>query len=419
MEMGLNKQNNRKFNYSSIIIACCFSIQSVGIGVYISYGVFFNPLMSEFGWPRVVISGASSVAMFISGIFAIYVGRINDRVGPKILMAVTAVFFGIGCISMSTMNTIWELYLFFGLIFGIGLSSIDVIALTTIARWFPLKRGFITGVTKVGTGAGQLFFPLLATSLIVAYGWRNAFIVLGVISLIFLSGIAQLLKKDPDNLKNSIKSGQPNIEIYQTGNDLSFSQATKRIQLWMLCIINLIMVSCFMSVLVHIVPYGRDLGVSAHKAAGVLSTIGGVSMVGRFIIGVIIDRIGSIPSMLLTLLILIVGFMWLQTADTLWKLYAFACIYGLAHGGFFTIISPIVAELFGTNSHGSLFGLVVFFGTTGGAIGPIITGYLFDISGSYSLPFRLLLMASAVGFGLLLLLKPVKQPDNIPDGPVL
>jgi len=405
----MNKPDTIINNRSSIIVASCFSIQAIGVGIFISYGVFFNPLMSEFGWSRAVISGASSVAFFISGLVAIYIGILNDRIGPKLIMTVTAIFLGLGLMLMSGLDAIWELYLFFGLIFGLGLSSIDVIALTTIARWFPEQRGKMTGIVKVGTGAGQLFFPLLTTSIIAGYGWRNAYLVLGIVSLILLCAIAQLLKRDPGKISytNTLKKAHKSNR--QPGPNLSFSQALKTTQFWMLCGITLTVVSCLMSIMVHIVPYGRDIGISAHKAAGVLSTIGGVSMAGRFITGIVIDRIGCKRSMVLSIVLLIVGLSWLQTADALWELYIFACIYGFAHGGFFTIVSPIVAELFGTISHGALFGMIVFSGTTGGSIGPFITGYLFDISGSYHLPFWLILLTSILGLGFLFLLKPIKK----------
>lgn len=409
LEKGLKMNPTDKLNINgpAIIVAACFSVQAIGVGVYISYGVFFNPLLAEFGWPRAAISGSSAVAFFVSGLVAVYIGRLNDRIGPRIIMSVSALFLGIGCMLMSGMDTIWELYLYFGLVFGIGLSSIDVIALTTIARWFPEKRGLMTGITKVGTGAGQLIFPLLASFLISGFGWRKAGVILGTLALLSLLAIAQFLKKEPDKPEPRFQNPTGRAARPPDGN-LSFSEARRTFPLWLLCIINLTIVSCLMSILVHIVPHGRDIGISAHRAAGVLSTIGGVSMAGRFIIGMVIDRIGGKPSMILSLLLLLAGLFWLQTADSLWKLYVFACIYGLAHGGFFTVISPIVAELFGTASHGALFGLVVFFGTAGGALGPIFTGYLFDISGSYTLPFRLILSVSALGLLLLFLLKPVK-----------
>ncbi|MFA5902811.1 MAG: MFS transporter [Desulfobacula sp.] len=403
----MNSLNDKRVSISNLIVAACFSIQAVGVGVYISYGVFFNPMMTEFGWPRAVISGSSSAAFFISGLFAVYVGRLNDRIGPRLIVSAAAFFMGTGCMLMSRLDTIWELYLYFGLVFGIGLSSIDVIALTTIARWFPKKRGVMTGIVKVGTGSGQLLFPILASGLISGFGWRNACMILGAVTLIFLLVIAQLLKKEPGMTVHTTSKSPGRFTRPPDGN-LSFAEASRTPQLWLLCIMNLTIVSCLMSILVHIVPHGRDIGISAHKAAGILSTIGGVSMAGRFVTGIVIDRIGGKRSMILSLLLLLTSLLWLQSADSLWKLYVFACIYGLAHGGFFTVISPIVAELFGIASHGALFGLVVFFGTTGGAAGPILTGFLFDTTGSYTLPFRLFLGISALGLMMLSLLKPVR-----------
>jgi len=394
------------------IIASCFSIQAIGVGVFIAYGVFFNPLMTEFGWSRALVSGASSAAFFVSGLFAIYIGRLNDRIGPRKIMIVTALFFGAGLILMAFADTLFELYLYFGIIFGIGLSPIDVIPLTTVARWFPLKRGIMTGITKVGTGAGQFLFPLVATLFIAAWGWRTASVFLGIVSMILLFGIARVIQRDPGG--PGALTGPAEAPAPMAWN-ISFAGAVKTHQFWMICLANLIIVACLMGVLVHIVPHGRDTGLSPNRAASILSTIGGVSMAGRFITGMAIDRIGSKRSIIFSLFTLITALLLLQKADALWKLYLFAAIYGLAHGSFFTVISPIVAELFGTVSHGSLFGLVVAFGTTGGALGPILTGYLFDIKGSYDLPFFLFLVASILGLGILSLVKPLTS-RILPNG---
>ncbi len=403
----MDKKHGQTTGAAARIAALCFGIQAVGIGAYVSFGVFFNPLMSTFGWPRAGISGASSVAFFISGLFAVYVGRISDRVGPKTIMTITAFFLGAGLMLMSGISALWQLYLVFGLIFGFGLSSVDVIALSTIARWFPEKRGFVTGMVKVGTGAGQMIFPAFASLLIAGVGWQKAGLILGFCCMVLLTLIARGLKNNPD-----YESEYPNVSgrsdtaaTVQAGMD--FSQAAKTYQLWLVCLINMIILSCLMSILVHIVPHARDMGFSAHKAAGVLSCIGGVSMLGRFATGLVIDRIGSRSSMMISLVVLVTGLLWLQAADTLWKLYLFASIYGLAHGGFFTVLSPIIAELFGTRAHGSLFGLLVFSGTAGGAIGPFMVGYLFDTSGSYALPFSLMVAAGLSGIGLLSLMRPI------------
>jgi MFS family permease len=341
------------------------------------------------------------------GIFGIFVGRFNDRFGPKKLMTITAVFLGTGCILMSKLTAVWQLYLFYGIIFGIGLSSVDVIAMSTIARWFARKRGMMTGIVKVGTGAGQFTLPLLASILISAYGWRNAYAVIGGAAMVILVVIAQLLRRDPEqnraplDLNNSDETSKRNPRPV----NLKLEEALHAAQLWLICIVNLTLLFCLMSIMVHIVPHARDIGVSGPRAAGVLSTIGGVSMLGRFIAGMAVDKIGSKQVMIICFFLLIAGLLWLQTADALWMLLLFACVYGIAHGGFFTAISPIVAELFGIRSHGALFGIVVCFGAIGGAVGPIVAGYIFDMTDSYSLFFWLITLLGVISLGLMFFVK--------------
>ncbi len=397
-------KKSRSLSRGRTITVACFSIQAVGVGVYIAYGVFFNPLMETFGWSRAAISGASSVAFIIGGLFSILIGRLNDRFGPRILMSIAAVFFGLGVSLVSRISTLWQLYVCFGLVFGIGLGAIDVIALTTIARWFSEKRGKMTGIVKVGTGAGQFTIPILASLLISGLGWQNAFFIIGIFAFFFLFANAQVLERDPESAGPKPTVNKKESRFSQTCG-LSFSQALKTRALWLICLTNLLLVFCLMSVLVHIVPHARDIGIPPHRAAGVLSAIGAVSMLGRFVTGMAIDRIGSKRIMTVCFIFLITSLLWLIRADTVWKLYAFACIYGIAHGGLFTAISPIVVELFGIRAHGSLFGMVVFFGTIGGALGPFLTGGLFDMSQSYTSAFWLLSAISVVSCGGLLCLK--------------
>jgi MFS family permease len=182
----------------------------------------------------------------------------------------------------------------------------------------------------------------------------------------------------------------------------------RTLQFWTICLLNLLLVFGLMSVMLHIVPHARDLGLPPMRAAGVLSTIGAVSMLGRFLSGLAIDRWGSKPVMAFCFILLLAALAWLQLAHRLWMLYCFAVVYGLAHGGFFTAISPLVAEWFGIRFHGALFGVVVFFGTTGGAVGPLMAGWLFDLSGSYRATFQIITAVAIVAWGLLLSLKPVK-----------
>ena len=391
-----------RLSYGYIIVVACCLIEACGIGAYVAFGVFFKPLIAEFGWSRATISGASSVAYVVMGVLGILAGRLNDRFGPRIVMTVGCVFFGSGYFLLSQLNSVWELYLFYGLVVGIGLSSIDVIALTVTARWFVRRRGLMTGLVKVGTGGGQLIVPVLAGIWIMSYGWRTAFVRLGIVVLVVIIGSGLLLRRDPGRTGH-VPDGDSKPVQGQGGaleGGLSVREAARTLQLWLYCVINFLVMNCLLIIVLHIVPHASDMGLDPIKAAGVVSAIGGVSMVGRLLTGLLVDRIGTRKSMITCFIFLISSFLWLQVAREAWMLYLFAAIYGIGHGAFFTLISPTVARLFGIGSHGVLLGIVLFSGNLGGAIGPVVAGYVFDLAHSYQSVF--LLMAGICSTALLL-----------------
>jgi MFS family permease len=407
----MSKAPKGRFRYGHVIAASCCVIQAVGVGTYLSYGVLFNPLIDEFGWSRASISGAASVAFLLMGFLGIGVGRLNDRFGPRTMMTVTGVFFGLGYFLMSRLEAIWQLYLFFGIIFGIGLSTVDVIALSTIARWFVRKRGFATGIVKVGTGAGQMTIPFLVSILIIRYGWRSSCAIIGAVMLVILVAIAQLLRRDPSQMgfsPDGDASGSTDGPISDI-EGLTLREAIHTRQFWTICAAMMAIVFCLLTVIVQIVPYAQEINVSPTRAAGVLSIIGGVSMAGRFVSGLAIDRIGSKRVIIFCFILLIAGLLWLQIASELWMIYLFAVVYGVAHGGFFTAFSPLIAEFFGIKFHGALFGITMFSGNVGGALGPVMAGYVFDITGAYAGAVWICTVIAILGFVLVALLKPAME----------
>jgi len=403
------EQRRSQFFYGYLVVVGCFAIQGTGIGTYGTYGVFFKALLAEFGWSRATISGASSAAFLLAGLLSIVVGRVNDRFGPRLIMAVTSSCFGLGLLLMSQLSTVWQLYVFYGLIVGIGLSSIDVIPLTTTARWFVKRRGMMTGIVKVGTGTGQLIIPLMTSIFIATYGWRTSCIIIGILVFMLLMSSGQLLRRDPGQ-RGLLPDGDEKTtasDLHLPEVEVTLREAMLTRQFWMICVISLIIGFCAITVVVHIVPHAMDLGISAIRAAGILSTIGGTSMVGRLATGIAIDRFGTKKLMIMFFLIVIASFLWLQVSKELWMLFVFAVVYAVAHGGFYTVISPMVAELFGISSHGVLFGIVVFSGTVGGAIGPVLAGQIFDVIHSYQLVLFILAGFAIAGLILTSLLRPV------------
>jgi MFS family permease len=271
----------------------------------------------------------------------------------------------------------------------------------------------MTGIVKMGTGSGQMIMPLLASMLIAGFGWRRAYIIIGGMGMVLIVLIAQLLRRDPAHmglLPDGARTETSRSEFVE--RETSFREAIRSRQFWTIFFANLAVCFSLMSVILHIVPHAIDIGIPSTAAAGILSTIGGVSMVGRFFIGNTIDRIGNRRSMILCFVLLIIVLLWLQLSKELWMLYLFATVYGFTHGGFFTVISPIVAEYFGIRSHGLLFGMAVFAGTVGGFIGPIFAGSIFDLTASYRVAFWGCLCAAAIGFGLILSLRPVRSKEK-------
>ena len=190
---------------------------------------------------------------------------------------------------------------------------------------------------------------------------------------------------------------------------LGLKEALRTAQLWTICVAYALLMFSIATVMFHIVPIAIDLGISAANAANVLATVGSVSIAGRFVMGTAGDRIGTKSSLVICFLILLSGLIWLQFATTLWMLLLFAVIHGFAHGGFFTLISPLLADFFGTRSHGAIFGVLTFVSAIGSAVGPVMAGYMFDTTGSYQLVFLALTGMSIAGLIAASLLKPVMQ----------
>jgi len=383
-------------------VVASFFIVLLMHGLHSSYGVFFKPLQAEFGWDRATISGANSLGMFIMGLFAIVSGRLTDRFGPKITVMACGLILGLGYYLTSRVSAVWQLYLFYGFITGMGNSSGDVSLLSTTARWFVRRRGMMGGIVKVGTGAGQIIMPLVASWLILNYGWRDSYLILGIASMVGIVSIAQLLKRDPSE-KGLQPYGVRNGSTGGTdlaGGGLSLREAVRTRQFWMVCATLFAMWYCTATMMVHIIPHATDLGFSAARAASMISTIGGVGISGRLIMGGASDRVGSKRALALCFLVLLAALSWLQLARQLWALYLFAAVYGFAHGGFFSLVSPLVAELFGTRSHGAIFGMVLFISQIGAAIGPVVTGRIFDVTDSYRLAFLILIAIGIAGLAL-------------------
>ena len=383
--------------------------QMMYLGLFFTFGVLFPEFEKEFGWSRAQISGASSTMFIVMGVLGIAMGRVNDQIGPRILLTASTVVFALGFILMSRMTALWHLYLFYGLLCGLGVAAHDVVVLSTVARWFTRGRGLMSGLVKTGAGIGQLIVPLFAAFFILRHGWRDATMVVGLVALIVMVIAAQVVRRDPKSLGlrpwGDDQKEVANDVTQEAGLDLK--QAVRTRQFWLISMAKLADWYCLFTIIIHVVPHGIDQGLEPATAAIVLSVIGGCSILGRLILGAGFDYLGTKRSLLIAFALLFLSVVFLQLlSDPRW-LFVFAFVYGIGHGGFFAIASPSVAEYFGTRSHGVIFGIVMFTGSIGGTLGPWLSGWLYDSTGTYDIAFLLVSGFSVFGFLMACGLKPI------------
>ncbi len=395
--------------YGYYIVVAFIPILAVIHGFQFSYGVFFNQLLEEFQCSRAAISGAYSIGFLISGFSAIVLGRLSDRIGPRVILTVGGIIVGLGYFLMSQMNSLWQLYLFYSLIVCMWALPADVISLTTIARWFVKRRGFAGGLAKAGSGLGMMLIPILISYLINTQGWRTTYLIISIIIVVCVIPLSQFLRRDP-----SMKGLTPyGMEQGQTADSIkggySLQEALRTRQFWMLCIAMSTIQFVVNSLLVHITPHAIDLGVSISRGAQLISILGAVSIVGRISVPTFGDRIGLQRVLLGCFMLALIALLWLYFANEYWQLVVFVLVYGFSHGGFFSLMSPLLAEMFSTKALGSLFGILTFCGTLGGAVGPFVLGLIFDNTGSYKMGFLILIGIIIAGLSLVLFIRPVRK----------
>jgi len=306
-----------------LIVAGAILVQAVIIGCVFAYGVFFTVLESEFGWSRTLLSVATSLAFLNMGFNAITAGRLTDRFGPRGVLIAAAFCTALAYVLMYFLSAPWQLLLIYGVLVGFGLATHDVVTLSTIAHWFPRRRGIMSGIVKVGTATGQMVIPLVAVVLIAAVGWRSAFVALGLLAAVLLLVGAWLTGLQP---QTDVKTSG----IVADKKGLSFAEAKRGSSFWILCATQFFFFGALITIPTHIVPHGIDSGLTPAAAATVLSTIAASSIAGRLLTGGFVDRIGGKRCFNFCLLFLLLSLLSLLFIENAKWLYAFAVVYGFA-----------------------------------------------------------------------------------------
>jgi len=379
------------------VVAGAFLILAITCGAFLSFGVFFVPVMTEFGWTRGMTSGVRFVMGITYGITAPLIGQLADRYGFRRITVLTIIIIGLGFSLGSQIQNIWHLYLFIGLLPGLGACATLALPFSLVSLWFTKRQGLALGLVSSGIGVGTIFIPLLVAHFIAEFDWRNAFAIVGLIIWLTCLPISIFTMRNPDSACVKSHEGREplptNSTIQEGGNQqFTLSEAVLKSPFWFLFFIFAVFILCMSLTITHLVPYALDTDLSAITAASLFSIFGLFSIIGRITSGVVSDRIGT--GLVLFICLTIQGMMmiWLMQANAPWMFYLFSALFGASCGGNLVEIPKLTASIFGAKSMGTIFGGLSAADGLGIAIGPLFAGYIFDVTGSYDLSF---LIASA------------------------
>lgn len=376
--------------YGWVIVAASFPLIAISYGALYAFGVFLLPFQEYFSASAAVISGAYSTSILMYTAFGIPSGWVVDKYGPKVTTIAGGLLMALGLALTSLASSIWQLYLSYALI-GVGMSPSYSPLMVTISRWFVRRRGLALGVLTVSIGVGPLIMTPVTTALVQSHGWRFALLVIAAAAVV-VTPLALLLKKSPQDagilpdgdMKPALPARVPELSGTR---GLSMRQSFRARGFWQMVIIYFMIGLSLQMVMAHIVAYSQGKGVPPLTAAAVLSTISGVSIVGRLTMGFVSDRIGQSKTLALCVCIEGLVILWLITLSNTWMFFLFAVVFGFFYGGHVPQLPALVGDTLGLAHMGMVLGMTSFFWGLGGAIGPYLAGYIVDFTGSYGWAF--------------------------------
>jgi MFS family permease len=376
----------------------------VAFGLMFSFSVFFVPLLEEFKWSRGLAAGAFSLSAVVQGLLSPVVGGLVDRLGPRRVILGGAVALGFSSVLASQIGSLWHFYLTTGVLTAIGVCAAGWIATAALlAQWFASRQATMMGLAFSGMGVGVLTVGPLAQWLISTHGWRNAYLALGIGTLVFLVPLVWIGVHEAPRAATTA-TARASDAPGAGGVRVRAALATRAF--WALFFAYLCTPLAVFTIVTHQVAFAVDHGFPRMFVASIFGLTGFMSIVGRIVFGYAADRIGRALSATISYACTAIGTLALLSIEyspSAIALYAYALLFGLGFGARGPIITAIAAQLFPGRRFGAIYGYLSVGNGLGGAVGPWFAGALFDLTGSYRTPFliaTLFCIAGSVCFWL-------------------
>ncbi len=378
--------------YAIVRLFASLGLMTVGIVAMYVGVVALKPIADEFGISRGVGSLPYALFMLGFGVGNILHGRIADRHGTMVSALIGSIALPAGLILSAQAETLWQFFAAIGLLAGmLGSAAVFAPIIADISYWFTGRRGLAVAFVLSGSYLGGAIWPPVLQYLIDASGWRAAFVTVGYICLAAMVPLSALLYRKPAHLLAA--KSRPRESRF--ARPLSFAPNTLQ------CTLCLAGIGCCVGMSapqVHIVAYATDLGFSAQRGAEMLSLMLGCGIISRLASGWISDRVGGLRTLLLGSGLQGVVLAAFLAADNLTALYIVSACFGLSQGGVVPSYAIIVRTFFPAGEAGWRIGATFFFTIIGMALGGWLAGFLYDLTGSYTVSFINALAFNAMNF---------------------
>ncbi len=398
-------EEKTSFYFGWIIVGISFAILAMAYGVWYSFSFFFVALLKDFNWSRSTAAGAFSLFVVLHSLIGPFVGVLVDRLGPRKVIVLGSFLLGAGLFLCSFIRTWWQFYISFGVITAIGVGSIGWVPNVTIVQyWFKEKKGLPIGIISAGIGIGILVCSPCFQYLITRVGWRMTYRIMAIsIPLVIISLAIAFLKK-PLQSATVPKIKEERLPVVPRDSSLkedewgshawTVRQAITTRQFWLVGLAFFLGSVTTHSIFTHQVAFFVDRGLPALFTSYIVGIIGAVSIGGKILWGVLSDRIGrevtytiGITFSMLSMITLIFFNYFLFSGLT----YFHSVFFGLGYAMIAALPPLITADLFSGPAYGGIFGLLMIFVGTGGALGAWSAGLIYDGTASYVPVFVLMI----------------------------
>jgi MFS family permease len=404
--------------YGWYIVGACFVICFFVFGISVNtFTVYVKPLEAEFGWSRKLISAAISIGALSMAFSAPFIGRLIDRLGARRIMLLGATTVGGASILLSQMHSLPFYYAVF-VVSGVGQAAATVIPISlVVSNWFTAKRGLAMGIVMSGTGLGAMVMVPVTTWIVARWGWRTSTLVMGLIiigvavpaNLLFIRTKPSEMGLSADGTAVGDQPGGAGVPI-----GLTVGAAARTRSFWMIAAIMFIFGHVGLGIGVHMMAYLSEVGYSEATASMIIAVISAMTVGGKVGMGFLVDRWGLRWAVVLTCVLVATGIILLMSAQPLSVALVFAAIYGFAIGAPLVFNPTLTAQYLGLAHFGAIFGILNLVGTIGAALGPVVSGAIYDTSKSYVPAYifflALIAIAALCGFAA----RPEVKPRSLP-----